>query len=78
MRSSSARSRPSAAATTMSLDPWWIRTVSGTSRSIYNPGIPVEPPARPVAEAHRVVFAPQEETRPVAARVEVRGPGEQR
>ena len=47
----------------------------GHSRSIHNPGIPVEPPARPVAEAHRVVFAPQEETRPVAARVEVRGPG---
>jgi hypothetical protein len=30
----------------------------GHSRSIHNPGIPVEPPARPVAEAHRVVFAP--------------------
>jgi hypothetical protein len=75
MRSSSARSRPSA--TTMVSDPWWIRTVSGTSRSIHNPGIPVEPPARPVAEAHRVGFAPQEETCRVAARVEVQGREEQ-
>jgi hypothetical protein len=77
MRSSSARSRPSAA-TTMVSDPWWIRTVSGTSRSIHNPGIPVEPPAQPVAEAHRVGFAPQEETHPIAARVEVQGREEQR
>jgi hypothetical protein len=70
MRSPSARSRPSAAATT------WSR-IPGGSHSLghqpidHNPGIPGEPPARPVAEPHRVVFAPQEETRPVAARVEV-------
>ena len=62
----------------MAFDPWWIHTVSGTSRSIHNLGIPVEPPARPIAEAHRVVFAPPEETRPVAVRVLVRGREEQR
>jgi hypothetical protein len=77
MRSSSARSRPSAA-TTMVSGPRWIRTVSGTSRSIHNPDIPVEPPARLVAEAHRVGFAPQEETCLAAMRVEVHGREEQR
>jgi hypothetical protein len=78
MRSSSARSRPSAATTTMVSDPWWIRTVSGTSRSIHNPGIPVEPPARPVAEAHRVGCAPQEETRPSPCASRSEGREEQR
>ena len=38
MRTSSARSRPSAA--TVISDPWCIRTVSGTSRSIHKRGIP--------------------------------------
>jgi hypothetical protein len=42
-RSSSAYSRPSAAAITMVSDPWWIRTVSGTADRSHNPGIPVEP-----------------------------------
>jgi hypothetical protein len=78
MRSSSARSRPSAATTTMVSDPWWIaQSRAPADRSTTQASRWSRPRGR-LREAHRVVFAPQEETRPSPCASRSEGREEQR